>query len=269
MSHCGLRIANCGFSNRHARSAAGIRSGIRIPESGINSRCAGRASGAQSAIRNPRSALSPSGFTLLEILLGLALASLVLVALNVFVFSMGEIWGRNSDVRLFDRHVRAVTRFVDAQLRAATLPPAADANAAPIAPQEIRPRNGQTENLLTFELPAGCRLFVWPDRPLPEVVCSLQVRDREGLLLLWHSRLETHFADDPPRETVVTPLVTGISYDYYDPDFKNWKNETTIRKDNNGQLQTPQRVRLKFTYGKLTRETVLVLPSTGPGLPNF
>ena len=64
------------------------------------------------------------GFTLLEILLSLALVSLMLVALNTFVFSMGELWGRNADVRLFDQHVRAVTRFLQHELRAAVLPPA-------------------------------------------------------------------------------------------------------------------------------------------------
>ncbi|MDB6093451.1 MAG: hypothetical protein JWM32_1013 [Verrucomicrobia bacterium] len=211
----------------------------------------------------------PAGFTLLEILLALALTALVLVSLNVFVFSMGELWGRNTDVRLFDRHVRAVTRFLDDQLRTASLPPATTATAVPIAPQEIRPQTGSTENLLTFELLAGSRILAWPDRPLPEVVCSLQLREREGLMLLWHSRLEEKFADDPPRETLITPLVTAMSYDYYDTDFKAWKTETTFRKDNNGQLQTPQRLRLKFTYGKLVRETVIVLTPPTAALPNF
>ena len=210
-----------------------------------------------------------AGFTLLEILLALALTSLVLVALNLFVFSMGELWGRNTEVRLFDRHVRAVTRFLAAELREASLPPSAVAGATPVAPQEIRPRDGATDNLLTFELPAGCRLLTWPDRPLPEVVCSLQVRDRTGLVLLWHSRLETHFAEDPPRETVVTPLVTALTYDYYDSDFRTWKTETAIRKNNNGQLLPPQRLRLKFTYGKLVRETVIALAPPTAGLPNF
>ena len=51
------------------------------------------------------------GFTLLEILLALSLVALVLVAMNTFVFSMGELWGRNGDLRLFDQHARAVTRF--------------------------------------------------------------------------------------------------------------------------------------------------------------
>ena len=210
-----------------------------------------------------------AGFTLLEILLALALTSLVLVSLNVFVFSMGELWGRNTDVRLFDRHVRAVTRFLERELRAASLPPGAVPNSSPFTPQEIRPLNGQTDNLVTFELLEGSRILTWPDHPLPEVVCSLQVRDREGLLLLWHSRLEKEFANDPPRETVITPLVTALTYDYYDTDSKTWKTETTLRKDTNGQLLAPQRLRLKFAYGKLTHESVIVLAAPTAGLPNF
>lgn len=210
-----------------------------------------------------------AGFTLLEILLALALTSLVLVSLNVFVFSMGELWGRNTEVRLFDRHVRAVTRFLEQELRTASLPPAAAAGTTPVTPQEIRPRSGATDNLLTFELPAGSRILTWPDRPLPEVVCSLQAREREGLVLLWHSRLEKRFEDDPPRETIITPLVTALAYDYYDADFRTWKTETTIRKDNNAQLQAPQRLRLKFAYGKLTRETVIVLAPPTAVLPSF
>lgn len=221
-----------------------------------------------SSIKHHPSNIS-SGFTLLEILLSLALLSMMLVALNSFVFSMGEIWGRNADVRLFDQHVRAVTRFLEHELRTATLPPAARAGATPIAGQEIRPQNGLPDTLLTFELPAGSRLLRWPERPLPEVVCSLQAREREGLILLWHSRLEKNFDSDSPRETVVTPLVTSLAYDYYDPDFKRWTTETTLKKDNTGAVQTPQRLRLKFTYGKMTAESAVTLANAVEGLPNF
>lgn len=215
-----------------------------------------------------RPARRASGFTLLEILLALALVGFVLVAMNTFVFSMGELWGRNAELRLFEQHVRAVTRFLESELRTAAFPPAARAGTVPIAPKEIRPATGSTENLLTFELPQGSRLFTWPDRPLPEVVCSLQVRDRQGLQLLWHSRIETRFNDDPPRETTITPLVTSLAYDYYDPDFKNWKSEPQVRREGD-RLLAPQRLRLKFTYGKLTRETVITLPAPPEALPNF
>ena len=136
-----------------------------------------------------RCARRRAGFTLLEILLSLALVALMLVALNTFVFSMGELWGKNTDIRLFEQHVRAVTRALDRELRAATLPPAARANASPVAPQEIRPSGGATDTLLTFELPAGTRLISWPRPALPALVCSLQARLTAGPALLWPSRL--------------------------------------------------------------------------------
>ncbi len=219
--------------------------------------------------------LSPSrlrrhgGFTLLEILLSLALVGLMLIALNTFVFSMGELWGRGSDVHLFDRHVRAVTRFLERELRSAVLPPAAKPNSTPIAWQEVRPQMGITEKLLTFDLTAGSRLFVWPERPLPEVVCSLQVRERDGLYLLWHSRLEKNFDTEPPRETLVTPLVTGIAYDYYEVDFNRWTTERTLKLDTTGEPKVPQRLRLTFTYDKMTKESVVTLPGPTGGLPLF
>jgi len=206
---------------------------------------------------------------LLEILLSLALVALLLVALNTFIFSMGELWGQRAQPRLFDQHVRAVTRFLDGELRAASLPPAAQPNSAPIALQEIRPQNGMMEKMLTFELPAGSRVFTWPDRPLPEVVCSFQARQNEGLVMLWHSRLEKNFETDAPRETVITPFVTALSYDYYDPDSTRWTTETTLKMDPQGQPLTPQRLRLKFTYGRLTRESVVTLPIPSEALPQF
>jgi prepilin-type N-terminal cleavage/methylation domain-containing protein len=209
------------------------------------------------------------GFTLIEILVSLALVSLVLVSMNTFVFSMGELWGQRADVRIFDRHVRAVTRFLDHELRTASLPPAALPNSTPIGLQDVRPQNGATEKLLTFELLSGSRLLTWPERPLPEVVCSLQVRPNEGLILLWHSRLEKNFDTDPPRETVVTPLVTGMTYDYYDPPTNRWTTETQLKLDSQGNPMVPQRLRLKFAYDKLTRETVVMLATPGQALPPF
>lgn len=216
-----------------------------------------------------RAACHPRGFTLLEVLLAVALVGLLLVALNTFIFSMGELWGQRTDVRLFDQHVRAVTRFLEHELRAAALPPAARPNSTPIALQEIKPQNGVMENMLTFELPAGSRLFNWPDRPLPEVVCSFQARPGEGLILLWHSRLEKNFDTDAPRETVVTPLVSSLLYDYYDTDSNRWTTETMLKMNPQGQQMTPQRLRLKFTYGKLERESIVTVPTPGEGLPAF
>jgi prepilin-type N-terminal cleavage/methylation domain-containing protein len=216
-----------------------------------------------------RTARSSRGFTLLEVLLSLALVGLLLVALNTFVFSMGELWGRNSERRLFDQHVNAVTRFLQSEVRRAVLPPSARANATPVTASLVSPANGASENLITYELPAGSRILPWPDRPLPEVVFSLQVRQHEGLYLLWQSRLEKEFGTAPPRELLLTPFVTAMAYDYFDPTFKHWTTEVAMTNGTNNQPQPPQRLHLTFTYGSLTRETTVPLPTTPQGLPDY
>ena len=208
-------------------------------------------------------------FTLLEMLLALALVALLLVAMSSFLFSMGELWGRRADVRLLDQHVRAVTRFLAQDLRTAALPPFGRADAATFSLPEVRPRAGLIERLFTFELPAGSRLCDWPGPPLPEVVCSLQVRTNQGLLLLWQSRLERGFGEEAPRETLISPLVTGISFDYYDPEARRWTTENLLKLDPQGQPLVPGRLRLTFTHGQLKRVSLIAVPAAGAGLPAF
>jgi prepilin-type N-terminal cleavage/methylation domain-containing protein len=208
------------------------------------------------------------GFTLIEILAAMMLVGLVLVGMNTFIFSMGELWGKNGDARLFDQHVRAVTRFLQNEMLHATMPPSAVVNAAPVGVQAVKTLEGTQENLITYMELSGNRILRWPDNPLPEVVTSLQVKRDQGLYMLWHSDLENHFNDDPPRETLVSPLVTGISYDYYDADFSKWTTETALRTDNGGNPVAPQRIRVAFAYSKLTREAVIDVPPILQGMPN-
>ena len=210
-----------------------------------------------------------AAFTLIEILLAVALLGAVLLALNLFVFSMGELWGRNTEQRLFDQHVRAVTRHVDSLLRRAVLAGPGVANTAAIGPERIHGENGAGTELLTFELPAGDRLLAWPEEPLPDVVCSLEAREGRGLVLYWHSRLESRFDDDPPRALLLTPFGTGLSYDYYDPGTKTWRSTAQLERDAQGKWPTPDRITLRFAHGKMTAESSLVLPVTSAALPAF
>ncbi|MBL9214839.1 MAG: hypothetical protein JNG83_05125 [Opitutaceae bacterium] len=209
-------------------------------------------------------------FTLVEIVLAVALLGGLLLAMNVFIFSMGEIWGRNGEQRLFDQHVRAVTRHVEGLLRRAALTPGAlGGGGAPVSAQEIRLENGSRERLLTFDLPDGDRVLPWPRAPLPDVVCSLAAQDGRGLLLYWHSRLETRFEEDPPRVTVLSPFGVSLTYDYYQADFKSWQNQTRLQQDREGRWQAPQRITLRFVHGKMTAETTVALPAPTSALPAF
>ena len=212
---------------------------------------------------------SAAAFTLIEILLAVALLGAVLLALNLFVFSMGELWGRNTEQRLFDQHVRAVTRHVDSLLRRAVLAGPGAPGGAVISPEKIRGENGAGTPLLTFELPAGDRLLPWPGEPLPDVVCSLEAREGRGLVLYWHSRLETGFDDDPPRALLLSQFGSALSYDFYDPATKSWRSSPRLERDSQGKWPTPDRVTLRFVHGKMTAESTLVLPVTSAALPAF
>jgi len=207
------------------------------------------------------------GFTLLETLLASALLGALLLALNFFVFSMAEIWGQGSERRLFEQHVRAVTREVEQLVRTAALPPLV---ADPVLfAREIRLENGQRDSPLSFELAAGSLRLPWRGPPLPDVVCSLAVKSPQGLVLYWQSRLEENFDDASPRAWEMTPFVKSITYDYQDPDSGAWRNHTSLQRDSGGRWRMPSRLRLGFEHHKMQAETIVTLPAAPGPLPHF
>jgi type II secretory pathway pseudopilin PulG len=210
-------------------------------------------------ILGPRS----RGFTLVEALLSVALLATMLAALNLFVFSMGEIWGRNRQERLFEQHSRAVTRHVEDLLRRGVLAP------APALP----PRLASAESLaaraplLTFDLPAGDRTLPWPDAPLPDVRCTLEVLPAEGLVLHWQSRWEMDFEKVAPRRSVLSPLVTRLEYGYYDDG--RWQVELAPRRNQGGGWAMPARLHVRFEHRGRIADAVVPVPRRAGMLPAF
>lgn len=203
-------------------------------------------------------------FTLIELLLALALLTMLVTALLTFVFSMGEIWGRGGEKRLFEQHVNAVSRHVESLLRRAAWPRGGAGNATePFAIAEVRPVSGQTGNLLGFVLLDGDRLLDWPEQPLPEVRCHLAVESERGLLLHWQSLLEQDVDEHPPRTVVISPLVSALVYAYQDPNSGSWRNETTPRKNTAGEWLLPDRLVLTFKQGTFETTRELTLPMSG------
>lgn len=211
----------------------------------------------------------PSGFTLVEVLLALMLTGIILVATTFFIFSMGELWGRGEEGRLFDRHARSVTRFLQGTLNQSQIFRDPRNGELPLALSQ--PPGGAyfDEPLVSFELVEGPPFLVWPESPLPSVVCYLQLVEGEGLFLLWHSRLEVDFEDQPPRATLLSPFVTGLVYDYYDPESRLWTTSEQLETDIRGEPELPNRVRLVFAHQNFTKETVLTLPQANLNVTLF
>jgi prepilin-type N-terminal cleavage/methylation domain-containing protein len=219
----------------------------------------------------PQPAAQPAGeggFTLIELVLALALLSMLVTALLSFVFSMSEIWGRGSEKRLFEQHVNAVTRHVESLLRRAAWPRGGPAGEEPFAVREIRPTAGFAGPMLGFDLLDGDRLLDWPGEPLPEVRCHLAVEGNRGLVIHWQSLLEADAAKKTPRTSLVSPLVTSLAYAYQDPGTGSWRTEVNLRRSNSNDWLLPDRLVLTFKQGNFEATRELTLPAAG-GLPLF
>jgi len=198
-----------------------------------------------------------AGFTLIESLVSLALLAILMVTLNSFLFSMSELWGDRRDQRLFDQHVRAATQQLRKTLEAATLGPGASG----VIMQDTVTKDGTTEGRLNFLLGDAGRLANWPVSPLPDVDFSLYVDNEKGLVLQWQSRLELERDLKDFHETVLTPFVTSINYEYYDATLKRWHVEEAPLHDTDGTtwLQ-PNRLYLNFAHGNLKATTFINMP---------
>ncbi|MBA3848735.1 MAG: hypothetical protein C0502_01910 [Opitutus sp.] len=210
---------------------------------------------------------SARGFTLIETLLAAALLGGLLLALNFFVFSMAEIWGAGAERRLFEQHVRAVTREVESLLRTAALPPLP--NDPPVFAREIRLDDGRRVTPLSFELPEGSPRLPWKETPLPDVVCALVFQEGRGLVLYWQSRLEEKYDEAAPRAFQLSPFGAGLAYEYSESDGAVWRTYDQLQRTSGGQWSLPARLRLKFAHGTLKAETTVVLPPPPGTLPHF
>lgn len=206
-----------------------------------------------------RSAPASAAFTLLEVLLALSLAAMLMVSATFFIFSMAELWGGGSEQRVFERHARGVTRFLQNSLQQSLV------SQDPESPGRVAlrrpPGRGDFEDpLISFELMESPGFLVWPEQRLPYVVCYLHWEAGQGLFLQWHSRLEVGFEEQEPRATLLTPFVTGMIYDYYDMESGVWSSETAPRTGEGGVHELPSRVRLIFEHDGFSLATILVIP---------
>lgn len=197
------------------------------------------------------------GFSLVEMLVALAILAGLLAAMNTFLFSMSELWGKGRDARLFDQHVRAATRQVRSTLDQAIL----GEGGAALRVAEVELANGTREPRLTFSLPDGGRLTSWPEGPLPDVDFSLGFEEDKGLVLTWRSRAETERDANDWHTSVLSPFADSIRYGYYDADLRQWRTEDTpLRESNGSAYRQPARIEITYSRGKRKMVSEIELP---------
>lgn len=212
-----------------------------------------------------------AGFTLLEVLLAVTLGAFILTAMTTFLFGMAELWGAGANDRLFVKHARGVSRFLEQTFTLARGRYDEEGDTTPVHWMDWSGDDTQTQQYLSFELEESPGALVWPENPMPHVVCSLDFEEGEGLFLLWRSRLEEGFLDDPPRRTLISPFVTRVRYHYinYAEENPEWEIVTAPRQEADRSYVLPQRIEFRFEFNGEVVDRQLAIPAPVEGVPIF
>jgi len=116
--------------------------------------------------------------------------------------------------------------------------------------------------LLNFKLRNQPPLLVNADNaPALGVDAFLYFKEREGLSLLWYSILQEEAEDeDDLRRTQISPYVKGISYIYWDEDFKQWEEEPEPMESDGDSFVLPRFIKLIFERDGEIKERTLTIP---------
>jgi len=222
------------------------------------------------AAAKSRPLASKEGFTLLEMLLAVALGATLVTFMVGYLFSLAGLWGAGSNDRLFEKHARGVSRFLEQSFLSASSRIAESGNVgSPVHWMQWEGDAARSEAFLTFELEQSPGALVWPEEPMPHVVCSLLFDEDDGLFLLWRSRLEQDFDEAPPRKTLVSPFVDSVEYPYIDyrEESPKWEKKDRPEEEADGAYLLPERWVLTFGFDGQEVRRQLIIPRPMEGLP--
>ncbi len=241
-----------------------------------------------------------AGFSLLEMLLAVAVAGLLLATSSLTIVSLTDIWARRTNLDAFEEHADAVAGLLqnafdqsvsrrqpawqdkDRDLRGST----GEDNATAAVGSET---NTWTGGIDMAKVDSGDRLenpkihfsfFHMPavlgaDAPAgsPGVETWLAFDRERGLALIWkdtRSIQKKLSSDDKDllRSSLLSSSVISMEYIYLRQEEKNWKSdEEPIEYDSKYSL--PEMIRLTFREGERTSSRTVTLPRTGRSMPLF
>lgn len=225
-----------------------------------------------------------NGFSLVEVLLALAIGGLILTAATSLLVTISQAWANRPATRdAFDAHVNGVANFLTAMLEEATLRDGLNSQKKAITLDRAPGFSESDDPLVRFYLREAPPLFFWPE---PGSVASrvhvfLQVDERDGLRLLWYSDLQDLEKnekgirepedDDELFCTVVSPFCTEVYYCYYgdeddtDNDLKRWEIVDELDEDiDSGDFRLPAFAKLVFKWDEENLERVVSLAIDRP-----
>ncbi len=249
-----------------------------------------------SAERNPKGVLRAGlrrvcGFTLVEMLLALALGGAVMVFATMYVVNLTHIWLEQGDDEFFQQHADGVTLFLNNAFVRSVGREAARARpggAGEEQPDEsLRRRSGRPERedavswarppgysdfdppMLSFSLHEAPALLVGESGVMPAVNGYLYYDRGAGMAVLWYSRLQRVETLRDVNSTLLSPFITRVEYAYYEREDDRWELFERPEEDTDGQYLMPDALQLTFTYEEEEIVRAVYIPKRRQNVPLF
>lgn len=189
--------------------------------------------------------LKKKAFTLIEIVIALALGALILVASSSLLMSITQLWIKEGRLDNFQGHVHGVKTFLQTHLNGSyyrindKLPTVQWSS-----PPQIH--SGINETFLSFYIYTPNPLF--PVESLSPVICYLNVDKKNGLSIIWHSFESISLGKEVEvYQTGLSPWAKDLKLHYYDTSMNTWEVLDSPKEDKVGKLELPDLLELKFS----------------------
>lgn len=214
-----------------------------------------------------------SGFTIVEVLLSLALIALVFGGIIFMVGVMSQLWFNRNTNDYFSQHVEGVSLFLSQSLRQSEAVQG-DESSGPVLPVEWARPPGFSDfddPLLLYRLKSTPALFVREGENLPNINCYLHWERSEGLSILWYSDLDEEIEETSDLyRTMISKYVTKIEYCYYDKEDDEWDiKEDPEEGESDDAFILPQFLKITFEYEDESYIRNIYLPQRSPDVPLF
>lgn len=214
---------------------------------------------------------SRAAFTLIEMVVTLAIMGTFLTLLSFHLVGLSNIWLNRSDDDAFEQHVEGVTLFLRKALEASEATPGEED--LPVEWERPPGWSDLDDPLLHFRQREAPALLVREGIRLPAVHAFLHFDRDTGLSIIWYSDFRAEEIEQT-RDLLRTPLssfVSAVHYAYYDREQDDWEILEDPEQENLDEaFQLPDYLRLTFSHpDKGDRERFLFIPQRSPDLPLF
>jgi prepilin-type N-terminal cleavage/methylation domain-containing protein len=223
-----------------------------------------------------------AGFSLVEVLLALAVGGLVLMAASALLVTISQSWANRPATRdAFDAHVNGIAHFLTALLEEATI---VNEGSRSSEIMELSRPVGFSETddpLIKFYLREAPPFFYWPHGLASRVHVYFQFEEAEGLYFLWYSDLQELEKSDSGElqledeeqlfRTQISPYFDEVYYCYYgkeddtEDDEKSWHIEPELEENiDSGKFRIPDFVKIVFRWREEGLERIITLAVKKP-----